>query len=45
MAGAKRTGENEEGIGHSKRKSVLAFIWGAEGNLAKLRLISVLAAV
>ena len=45
MAGAKWTGENEEGIGHSIRKSVLAFIWRAGGNLAKLKLISVLAAV
>jgi len=27
MAGAKWTGENEEGIGHSIRKSVLALLW------------------
>jgi hypothetical protein len=35
MAGAKWTGENEEGIGHCIRKSVLALLWRGWGKPCK----------
>jgi hypothetical protein len=35
MAGAKWTGGNEEGIGHSIRKSVLALLWRGWGKSCK----------